>query len=213
MVDGYIPLVTSERRRPIGDYSRQESEAEKLDRNWGELVQELRVIGTGVQILFAFLLGIAFQARFAQTSSIERDIYLVTLLLTGLSVLLLIAPVSIHRILFRVGVKDELVTLTNALALAGLAVLSIAMTGALVFISDWVAGETASAVCGGGAGVAFGVGWFAFPLWLRRRDTSSAGVSRVGVANDDGAADQERGRMAVRRVNAADPSGIRTAKG
>lgn len=171
--------MTNERGWPIGDYRRQESEAERLDRNWGELVQELRVIGTGVQILFAFLLSIAFQSRFAQTSSIERDTYLVTLLLTGLSVFFLIAPVSIHRILFRVGVKDELVTLTNALALAGLAVLSLAMTGALVLISDWIAGGIAAAVCGGGAAVIFGAGWFAFPLWLRHRDTTSTRVSNL----------------------------------
>ncbi len=173
--------MTTEGPRPIGNYRRQESEPERLDRNWGELVQELRVIGTCVQILFAFLLGISFQARFSQTSPIQRDIYLVTLLLTGLSVVLLIAPVSMHRILFRIGVKDELVSLTNALALAGLAVLSMAMIGAIVLISDWIAGGIAAALCGSGAAVVFGTGWFAFPLWLRRRDTTESTSSPPGV--------------------------------
>jgi Family of unknown function (DUF6328) len=162
-------LVISERRMPFGDYSREESAAHKLDRNWVELVQELRVIGTGVQILFAFLLSIAFQARFAQTSQPQRDMYLATLLLSGLAAALLIAPVAMHRILFRIGVKDELVTLTNRLALFGLAILSIAMIGALVLVSDWVAGGMAATACGFAATFVFGAGWFAFPFWLRRR--------------------------------------------
>jgi hypothetical protein len=113
-------------------YDRDESRAHQLDRNWAELLQELRVIGTGVQILFAFLLGIAFQARFSEASSLQRDLYLVILTLSGLAAALLIAPVAMHRLLFRIGVKDELVTLSNRLAVGGLAVLSVSMVGAVV---------------------------------------------------------------------------------
>jgi hypothetical protein len=154
---------------PAGRYTREESEAQKLDRNWSELVQELRVIGIGVQILFAFLLSIAFQARFAKTSPAQRDIYLVTLAFSGLATALLISPAAMHRILFRIGVKDELVTLTNWLAVAGLAVLSVSMTGAIVLTADWVAGSEGAIVCGVGAALVFSIAWFAVPIWIRRR--------------------------------------------
>jgi hypothetical protein len=152
------------------DYDRDESKADQLDRNWAELLQELRVIGTGVQVLFAFLLGIAFQARFSQTSSLQRDLYLVVLTLSGVAAALLIAPVATHRFLFRIGVKDQLVTLSNQLAVAGLAVLSLSMVGAIVLTTDWVGGTLAGAICGGGAALVFGTGWFLVPFWLRRSD-------------------------------------------
>jgi hypothetical protein len=168
-----------------GDYVRRESEAEKLDRNWAELVQELRVIGTGVQILFAFLLSIAFQARFASTTGFQRDDYLATLSLSGVAATIFIAPVAVHRLLFRFRVKDEVVNITNALALCGLVSLSLAMIGAILLISDWVAGGLGAAICTSGASVALVTAWFAFPLWLRRRaelpkeadDPSSASTS------------------------------------
>ena len=156
------------------DYDRDESKAHQLDRNWAELLQELRVIGTGVQILFAFLLGIAFQARFSETSPLQRDLYLVTLTLSGLAAALLIAPVAMHRFLFRIGVKDELVILSNRLAVAGLAVLSVSMVGAVVLATDWVGGSIAAAICGGLAALLLGAGWFVVPLWLRRRGLSPA---------------------------------------
>jgi hypothetical protein len=157
------------------DYSRDEEPAQQLDRNWAELVQELRVIGTAVQILFAFLLTIAFQARFAQTSPFQRDVYLVTLLFSGLAVAFLIAPVALHRFLFRLRVKDEVVMLTNWLAVLGLAVLSISMIGAIVLVSDWVGGGVAAAIWGAGSAVVFGAAWFAGPILLRRRYTEARG--------------------------------------
>jgi Family of unknown function (DUF6328) len=128
------------------DYSRDESRAHQLDRNWAELLQELRVIGTGVQILFAFLLSIAFQARFAETTTFQRGVYLATLLLSAVAAALLIAPVAVHRFLFRIRVKDELVAVTNALSVIGLAVLSISMIGAVLLTSDWVAGGVVGAI-------------------------------------------------------------------
>lgn len=133
------------------------------------MVQELRVIGTGVQILFAFLLSVAFQARFGQTSPFQRDLFITTVALAGLSTALLIAPVAMHRFLFRIRVKDELVALTNALAVAGLAILSLCMIGAMVLISDWVSGGLAAVITAVGATLVFGSVWFAIPLWLRHR--------------------------------------------
>jgi hypothetical protein len=155
--------------RKQGDYVRQEPEAKQLDRNWAELVQELRVIGTGVQILFAFLLSIPFQARFESTSAFQRDIYLATLMSSGAAAALFIAPVAVHRFLFHFRVKDEVVNVTNALALCGLATLSVAMIGAILLVSDWVAGDLGAGICTASAAFALITGWFAFPMWLRHR--------------------------------------------
>jgi hypothetical protein len=159
----------------------KESEAHQLDRNWAELVQELRVIGTGVQILFAFLVSIAFQARFASTTGFQRDDYLVTLMLSGTSAAIFIAPVAVHRLLFRFRVKDEVVKVTNVLAICGLISLSLALIGAILLVSDWVAGSLGAWICTVGAALVLLAGWFAFPLWLRHRveagSTAGSGAS------------------------------------
>jgi hypothetical protein len=171
-----------------GDYGRQESEAHQLDRNWAELVQELRVIGTGVQILFAFLLSIPFQARFARTTAFQRDDYLATLMLSGTAAAIFIAPVAVHRLLFRFRVKDEVVNVTNVLALCGLASLSLAMIGSILLVSDWVAGRLGAEICSGGAALVLLGAWFAFPMWLRRqaqggpRNTQSGPDQFVGAS-------------------------------
>jgi hypothetical protein len=169
------PMAEGEDVQPgTGGYVRQESEADQLDRNWAELVQELRVIGTGVQILFAFLLSIPFQTRFVRTTALQRDDYLATLMLSGAAAAIFIAPVAVHRLLFRFRVKDEVVDVTNALSLCGLASLSLAMIGAIVLVSDWVAGGLGAGICGAGAAVLLLGGWFAFPMWLRRRTETGA---------------------------------------
>ena len=136
------------------------------------MLQELRVIGTGIQILFAFLLSIAFQARFAQTTGYERDEYLTTLLASALATGLFIAPVALHRFLFQFRVKDELVTLTNRLAVGGLAALSVAMVGAVLLVGEWVGGVVFGTASAAGMAVFFGGAWFAGPALLRRRARS-----------------------------------------
>lgn len=168
----YKQIVTTPPETMPPDYDRDESRAHQLDRNWAELIQELRVIGTGVQILFAFLLSIAFQARFSQTSPAQRDLYLVTLLLSGMAAALLIAPVAMHRFLFGIYVKDKLVSLTNRISFVGLAVLSLSMVGAIVLTADWVGGTLAAVLCGVGAAVVFGAAWFAMPLAVRHAQLS-----------------------------------------
>src|SRR6266581_2987996 len=101
-------------------YSREESEAQRLDRNYAELLQELRVAQTGVQILFAFLLTIAFQQRFASIDAFQRGVYVTTLVAAAIAAVLLIGPVAAHRLLFGLRLKDELVTFTGRLATGGL---------------------------------------------------------------------------------------------
>src|SRR6266581_6983428 len=106
-------------------YSREESEAQRLDRNYAELLQELRVAQTGVQILFAFLLTIGFQQRFASITTFQRGVYVTTLVAAAVAAVLLIAPVAVHRLLFGRQLKNELVTFTARLAVGGLVFLAI----------------------------------------------------------------------------------------
>src|ERR1700753_948376 len=101
--------------------ARGESAAQRDDRNLGELVQELRVAGLGVQVLFGFLLSLPFTTRFVQLSTAQRDLYLTSVILAAVATTLLIGPVAYHRLVFRRGMKERLVRFANALAIFGLA--------------------------------------------------------------------------------------------
>src|SRR3954467_15396100 len=98
-----MPTGMSAAREQIGSNGRNETELERCDRNLVELLQEVRVAQTGVQVLFAFLLAVAFTPRFAQASEFERIDYFVTLIASGAAAMLLIAPTAYHRLLFRLG--------------------------------------------------------------------------------------------------------------
>jgi len=127
-------------------YSREETEAQRLDRNYAELLQELRVAQTGVQILFAFLLTIAFQQRFASIDAFQRGVYVTTLIAAAIAAALLIGPVAAHRLLFGLRLKDELVVFTGRLAAGGLIFLVIAMLGAVLLIVDVVLNAVAAGI-------------------------------------------------------------------
>src|SRR3954470_3833967 len=138
---------------------RNESDKERLDRNLNELLGELRVALPGVQVLFAFLLSVPFQQGFAKVTDFEKSLYFATLLTTALAAALLIAPSSLHRIMFRRDVKRYIVFTANRLAIAGFAVLGVAMTLATVLVTHFLYGGTASII------VAIGVGGLIFGLW------------------------------------------------
>ncbi|HSK49888.1 MAG TPA: DUF6328 family protein [Solirubrobacterales bacterium] len=150
--------------RPSG---REETEGERLDRNLGELLQELRVALPGVQVLFAFLLAVPFQQRFAGITEFQKDVYFATLMLTALSAVLLMAPTAYHRMTFRRQQKDHLVFLANRLTIAGLAILALAMTGAIVLVTDFLFSTAATLVTAGVAVLVFVLLWFALPLKRR----------------------------------------------
>jgi hypothetical protein len=158
--------------RPSG---RDESEGERLDRNLGELLQELRVALPGVQVLFAFLLVVPFQQNFSQITSFQEKIYFTCLLLTTISAALLISPTAYHRMTFRRQQKQHLVFVANRLAIAGLACLALAMTGAVLLVTDLLYGAIATAVTAALALALFALLWFALPL---QRRLSSAKVGR-----------------------------------
>jgi hypothetical protein len=150
-------------------YRRDESEAERLDRNFGEQLQELRIVQAGVQILLAFLLTIPFQQRFTQLTDLQRSIYVVTLVSVAISTLVFMAPVAMHRMLFREGLKDYVVRHTDHLIGTGLFFLVVGIVGGVVLVLDVLLSHTTAIWVGGGLAVLAAALWVALPLSQRRR--------------------------------------------
>jgi hypothetical protein len=146
---------------------RVESEEERADRNLQELLGELRIALPGVQVLFAFLLVVPFNQRFVEVSSFQEKLYLATLLFSAAASAFLIAPTVHHRVSFRRQDKEYLVVTANRLALIGLALLAIAMTGAIVLVTDVIFGSATTIATGVVVFLLFAVLWFAMPI--RRR--------------------------------------------
>jgi hypothetical protein len=144
-----------------------ESEKQRLNRNLDQLLQELRVVLPGVQVLFAFLLAVPFSSRFAQVDGFERDVYFVALLLSAVAVALLMAPSIQHRILFRREQKRYLVALGSALAIAGMTALALAIVLSLVLVAHFLFGPGAAWTAGGLSFGAFAVLWYALPIERR----------------------------------------------
>jgi hypothetical protein len=174
-------MVTDMVERPSG---RKESEDERLDRNLGELLQELRVALPGVQVLFAFLLAVPFQQNFTKISEFEKKVYFATLLLTALSAALLIAPSAYHRLTFRYQQKHRLVFISNRLAIAGLATLALAMTCAIMLITDVLFGTVATVVTVTLALTMFTLLWAVLPL-KRRFKYRDEGLPLLDPPRDD----------------------------
>lgn len=153
--------------QPQRNDGREESEQERLDRNLGELLQELRVVIPGVQVLFAFLLTVPFQQNFTKINNFQRDVYFATLICTAISAILLMSPTAYHRLTFRYQQKRKLVFYSNRFAIIGLTFLAAAMTGALLLVTDVLFSTAAAAIVTGLAITAISVLWYALPL--RRR--------------------------------------------
>lgn len=126
-----------------------ENQTDRLERNWSELLQELRVTQTGTQILTGFLLTLAFQPRFADLDQFQIDVYLVLVVLAALTTALALAPVSLHRYLFREGAKAQIVRITNIILKATLVGVALVLTGTVMLIFDVVVGITAGFIAGG----------------------------------------------------------------
>jgi hypothetical protein len=147
---------------------RDETEAERDDRNLAELLQELRVAGLGVQVLFGFLLSLPFTNRFAKLSHSQRDLYLATIVLSVLATALLLGPVAYHRVVFRRGKKEGLVRAASVMAISGLAVVGLAVSAAILLITSFVASGLLAVLITVFVVLVFGLLWFAFPLARRR---------------------------------------------
>lgn len=151
------------------DATRSETEAERSDRNWGELVQELRVAQTGVQVLAGFLLTLPFTARFGDLDDPHRLTYLVAFSFSVVTVCLLTAPVVLHRFLFARGAKDVLVATGARFAALGLATMGLTLVAVVDLIFGVVVSDVAGHVAGGLALLLYAGAWVALPAALLRR--------------------------------------------
>ncbi|MBH5144318.1 DUF6328 family protein [Rhodococcus erythropolis] len=147
---------------------RDETETERLDRNWIQLLQELRVVQTGVQILTGFLLTLPFQQHFSDLTYAEKYIYLATLSFSTLATAVLVAPVAMHRLLFRRHALPRLVRDGHRLSLTGLAFLGGALTGVLALTFDVVVNASAGLIAGTLAAVVVLALWVMCPIYQRR---------------------------------------------
>jgi hypothetical protein len=152
---------------------RDETDTERLDRNLVELLQEVRVVQTGVQVLFAFLLTVPFSARFGEITGFQRGAYFTALVGAATASVLLIAPTAVHRILFRLGQKQYMVDVSNRLTLGGLVSTALAMVAAMLLVSDVMFGVAISLGIATATAIAFVGVWAALPL-RRRREVLAA---------------------------------------
>jgi hypothetical protein len=144
-----------------------ESKPEKLDRELNELLQGLRVLLPGVQVLFAFLLTVPFSDRFDQLAGSEKGLYLAALICAALASTLFAAPSAFHRILFRERDKEWLIVTSNRLAIAGTVLLAIAICSALFLVTEVIYDSLLAAVVAGSLGLIFVVLWYVVPLSRR----------------------------------------------
>jgi uncharacterized protein DUF6328 len=152
--------MASEKRR-----IRDETDKHRWDRNFADLLQELRVAQTGVQILFAFLLTLPFSNGFPRTTAFQKDVYIVALLSAAAATAMIIAPVAFHRALFRQGRKPELVRNAHRMATGGLAFLLISMVSSVLMITDYMLSWPLTLILTGATALFFLSLWAAYPVY------------------------------------------------
>ena len=148
---------------------RPETEEQRLDRNWSELLQEVRVAQTGTQILTGFLLTLAFQQRFTHLTTLQVDIYLALVIVSGLTTAVALAPVALHRALFREGAKEWIVRATDYLVKATLVGVGLALTGTVLLVFDVVVGTAAGITAAVIAAIITVLIWLVLPVFARHR--------------------------------------------
>ncbi|MEU8764130.1 DUF6328 family protein [Streptomyces sp. NPDC048659] len=161
--------------RPDGEgagHGRHETPEEQADRRWGELMQEIRVAQTGVQILFGFLLTVAFTPRFTELTDTDRTIYVVTVSLSAAAIGAMIGPVSFHRMIAGRRLKPRAVTWASRLILIGLLLLLATLTAALLLVLRVATRAAYVPWLVGGLFLWYLLCWFVLPLWVRHRHTA-----------------------------------------
>jgi hypothetical protein len=157
----------------------EESEHEKLRRNLNELLQELRVVQAGVQILFGFLLSIVFTDRYREVDQYIRVTHLAAILFAAASVALLTAPAAWHRALFRRGRREDIIEVAHRFIMIGLGTLAAAMTATILLLGEVIIGGWIAIVFGVGAAIGFSSLWFFLPWRERHRDRIDARGSQA----------------------------------
>lgn len=155
---------------------RDETRIERLDRNWNDILQELRVALTGTQLMSGFLLAVAFQSRFTELDQYQFTLYLVLVVLAATATVVGLAPVTLHRTLFGRQVKDRLVRTGNRLLIAHLGVVGLLVVGVTGLIFDFVVGRTAGTIALLVGAVIVTVLWVVLPRlqYADRRDGRGA---------------------------------------
>jgi hypothetical protein len=148
----------------------RETRKERVDRELLELLNELRVALPGVQILFAFLLIVPFQQTVRQATDFQRDVYFVTLLAVCVATGLLIAPAAQHRVLFRQHDKEALLHRSSRMAYAGLVVLAVAITTAVLLVTDVLFSRTHAWISAAAVAAALAWWWIVVPYWQRSQN-------------------------------------------
>ena len=154
---------------PEAGGGRDETREQRADRQWTDLLQELRVTQVGVQILFGFLLTVVFQQRFSQLSATDRHLYVATVVLGAATTGSLVGPVAMHRLLTGQRLKPETVQWAARMTVLGLFLLLCTMACSLLLVLRVVSGSRTGAWITGAVIVWFLLCWLAFPLWVRRR--------------------------------------------
>jgi MFS family permease len=168
--------MTEPRDSPPGDDladGRDETSDERADRNWNEVLQELRVLQTGTQILTGFLLALAFQPAFGDLDPGQRAFYLTLVVLSAVSAVIALAPVALHRIGFQKRIKPDVVRYGHLALLCALATVSLLLAGVVAFVFDVIVGEAASWTAGIALAVVILVLWVVAPAVIRRRGRSA----------------------------------------
>ncbi|AZM58086.1 hypothetical protein DMA15_33815 [Streptomyces sp. WAC 01529] len=155
------------------DDGRRETAAERADRRWTELIQEVRVAQTGVQILFGFLLTVVFTPHFQELSDTDRTIYIVTVILGSVTTGALIGPVSFHRIVAGRRIKPQAVAWASRLTFLGLILLLGTLTSALLLVLRVATDDSLVPWLVAGVVSWYVLFWFVLPFWARYRHTSA----------------------------------------
>ncbi|MEU3143027.1 MULTISPECIES: DUF6328 family protein [unclassified Streptomyces] len=151
-----------------------ETPRERVNRRWNEIMQETRVAQTGVQILFGFLLSVAFTPLFHDLGTFDHIVYVITVVSGAAATASLIAPVSIHRFLAGQRMKDEMVEVAHRLMMCGMALLAVTIGCTLLLILHVVLPGLMAKLLVGAVMLWFALSWYVLPLWLRRRSTRRA---------------------------------------
>jgi hypothetical protein len=146
-----------------------ESDKERVDRELIELLNEIRVALPGVQVLFAFLLTVPFQSGYTKLTDFHKDLMLMALIASAISIVLLVAPTAQHRILFRQANKEGLLFHANRLLLAGTMFLAFSITIAVFVVTDIFIDRLAASIAAAGLSLLFVLFWYAMPIWIRIR--------------------------------------------
>lgn len=154
---------------------RDETPTERADRNWNEVLQELRVLQTGTQILTGFLLALAFQPAFADLTEGQRTIYLTLVVMSALSAIIALAPVALHRVLFQQRAKAQVVSYGHAALITALFTVSVLVVGVVAFVFDVVVGDAAAWWALGILTALIAVLWVVVPISMRSQLREGAG--------------------------------------